>query len=142
MEILAGICLLMQSVCDIRNKEIPMWISLSFGGISTIYSWMCQREWSSFCISFLTGVVCLIIAYCTRQAIGFGDGILLCSLATLYSLKKIMEIIVVAISIAGVIGLILLVVFRKSGKYEMPFVPFLFIGWIFSRGSVFVEGVI
>ena len=31
---------------------------------------------------------------------------------------------------AGIVGFILLIMFRKSGKFEIPFVPFLFLAWI------------
>ena len=119
MEIMAGVCLLMQSVWDIRTKEIPLWISLGFGCCSFMYSVCCQREWSSFCFSFLPGLLCLFFGFCTKQAIGYGDGILLCSLGMLYSLDHLTELILLALFLAGIVGLILLVVFHKKGKYEI-----------------------
>ena len=142
MDIMAGVCLFLQSIWDVRTKTIPLWISLGFGVVSFFYSLCIQREWNSFLYAILPGVFCLGLGYCTRQAIGYGDGFLLCALATLYSLEEVMQIIIVAISIAAVIGLVLFIIFHKSGKYEIPFVPFLFLGWMFSRGIVIIEGLI
>ena len=119
MEIMAGVCLLIESIWDIKTRKIPLWISLGFGCSSFFYSLCCQRSYSSFFFALLPG-----------QAIGYGDGILLCALAMLYPLEELMELIVVAIFFAGIVGFILLIVFRKSGKFEIPFVPFLFLAWI------------
>ena len=139
MEVMAGICLCIQSIWDIKTKEIPLWISLGFGSCSFLYSISCQREWNSFVWSILPGVLCLCLSVCTREAIGFGDGILLCAFAMLYSIEELMKMIIIAIIFAGIFGLLLMVCFHKSGKYEIPFVPFLFLGWIVSYGVPIVE---
>ena len=123
MKIMAGVCLLIQSIWDIRTKRIPLWISLCFGGCSFFYSICCKRTWMEFLMAFIPGAVCLVMGYCTRQAIGYGDAILLCSLGMLYSLQEILFICMTAVTLAGIVGLVLLVVFRKSGKYEIPFAP-------------------
>ena len=130
MEIMAGVCLLIESIWDIKTRKIPLWISLGFGCSSFFYSLCCQRSYSSFFFALLPGIVCLFLGFFTRQAIGYGDGILLCALAMLYPLEELMELIVVAIFFAGIVGFILLIMFRKSGKFEIPFVPFLFLAWI------------
>ena len=142
MEIMAGVCLFLQSVWDIRTKEIPLWISLGFGCCSFLYSICYERGWSSFVFAILPGVLCLFLGFCTRQAIGYGDGILLCSLAMLYSLEDLMQVLLIAVSFAGIMGGILLIVFHKNGKYEIPFVPFLFLGWLVSQGLNVVGGIL
>lgn len=140
MDIMAGICLLIQGIWDIRTKEIPSWISIGLGSCSLFYSLCSHREWESFGLALIPGVICLLVGFCTRQAVGYGDGILLCSLAMLYSLEELMGFLVIAFLCAGIVGLILLVVFHKSGKYELPFVPYLFIGWMMWHGMVIVKG--
>lgn len=137
MKIMAGICLLIQSIWDIRTKEIPLWVSLCFGGCSFVYSVCCGRTWVEFLLALLPGLICFILGYCTRQAIGYGDAILLCSLGMLYSLHELIFICMTAVILGGITGLILLVVLKKNGRYEIPFVPFLFVGWI----CLFIENV-
>ena len=60
----------------------------------------------------------------------------------LYSLEDLMQVLLIAVSFAGIMGGILLIVFRKNGKYEIPFVPFLFLGWLVSQGLNVVGGVL
>ncbi len=141
MELMAGVCLFMQSIWDIRTKKIPLWISLGLGGCSFFYSLCCQRECLCFLLALLPGVCCLILSFCTRESIGYGDGILLCSLAMLYSLEEMTVLILIAVFLAGIIGVVLLTVFHKNGKYGLPFVPFLFLGWLLSHGLTMAEGV-
>lgn len=129
MNIMTGICLLIQGIWDIRTKEIPMWISLCLGGCSFLYSVCNEREWMSIGLALIPGVVCLILGYVTRQAVGYGDGILICALGMFYSVEELLAICMIAIFFAGIVGLVLLVAFKKKGSYEIPFVPFLFAGW-------------
>lgn len=142
MEIMAGVCLLMQSIWDIRTKEIPMWVSLGFGGCSLLYSLCNHRDWRCICLAVLPGVVCLLLGYCTRQAVGYGDGILICALGMLYTLEEVAHICMVAIMIAGITGMILFIIFKKSGKYEIPFVPFLLLGWLCLYAETIAGGMI
>lgn len=141
MDIMAGVCLLIQGVWDIRTKEIPLWVSLGLGGCSFLYSVCNQREWLCICFSLIPGMICLMLGYCTRQAVGYGDGILLCALGMLYPMEELLTICLVAIVFAGFVGLVLLVVFRKNGNYEIPFVPFLFLGWLFLYVGSLAGGV-
>ena len=139
MHIMAGVCLLIQGLWDIRTKEIPTWISLGLGICGLLYSLCCHREWMSLLLALIPGVICLILGGCTRQAVGYGDGILLCALAMLYTLEELLTFFTLAILLAGMAGLFLLVVFRKKGTYEIPFVPFLFAGWLCFYGAAIME---
>ncbi len=130
MNLMAGICLLIQGVWDLRTKEIPTWVSLGLGICSFLYSVCSQRDWICMILALLPGAICLLIGYVTRQAVGYGDGILLCALGMLYSLEEVLDICIIASLIAGIVGLVLLVVFKKKGSYQIPFVPFLFLGWM------------
>lgn len=130
MKIIAGIYLLIQSIWDIRTKKIPLWVTFCFGGCSLLYSACCNREGIEYLYACMPGFICFLLGYCTKEAIGYGDAGLLCALGMLYSLEDIGFICMIAVVLAGVVGLILLIVFQKNGKYELPFVPFLLIGWL------------
>ena len=81
-----------------------------------------------FCAVF-PGILCLFIAKITQEAIGYGDGILLCGLGCVYSLEEILRVCMIASFLGGIAAIVLLVCFGKRGNYEIPFVPFLFMGW-------------
>lgn len=143
MNLMAGICLLIQGIWDVRTKEIPTWVSLGFGICSFLYSICNQRDWICMIFALLPGIICLFIGYVTGQAIGYGDGILLCALGLLYSMEQVMNICMIASFVAGIVGLVLLSVFKKGRNYQIPFVPFLFLGWLFQyitdlNGGLFV----
>ncbi len=142
MDIMAGVCLLIQGIWDVRTKEIPLWVSLCLGGCSFLYSLCSDRELISIGLAMIPGLVCLIVGYCTRQAVGYGDGILLCAMGMLYSVEELLGICMIAATFGAIAGLILLVFFKKKGSYEMPFVPFLFIGWLLQHVEYIGEGVI
>ena len=142
MEIIVGVCLLMQAVWDFRTKELPLWITIVLGSCGLIYSLYIKREGWDMIFALLPGLFCLVIGYITRQSVGYGDGILIGVLGLFYTWKEIFEICSIAIMVAGFVGLILLVIFKKNGKYEIPFIPFLFLGWCLFYGMRFIGGLV
>jgi leader peptidase (prepilin peptidase)/N-methyltransferase len=90
-------------------------------------------------MALIPGIICLFLGFCTRQAVGYGDGILLCALAMLYRLEDLLCILMIAILSAGITGLFFLIVLKKRGTYEIPFVPFLFVGWLCFYWGLIVE---
>ena len=130
MDYIAGVYFLIEGIRDIKRKEIAPGVCFSIGILGCICSLLQGRDGMSFLLAEIPGCICLLISVCTRQAVGYGDGIFLCGLGMLYPLEEIVFICTSALVIAGITGLILLVVFQRNGKYEIPFVPFLFVGWI------------
>ena len=128
--IIVGIFLLIQGYWDVRQKSIPTWLSVTVCVIGIIISWMRGRTPVDFFYACLPGILCLCIARLTNEVIGYGDGILLCSLGGMCSLEEILQVCMIASVFGGVAAMVLLVCFHKSGNYEIPFVPFLFIGWL------------
>lgn len=132
--------LLIQSVLDIRKREISIGVSLGGFLAGVICSGIEGRMGTDFFFAVLPGVVLLAISWITRGAIGGGDGLLLCAIGSLSSVSLIVLTCMCAFALAGITGLFLLVVFHKRGSYEMPFVPFLFVGWII--GNISMGGMI
>lgn len=140
MHIVAGMYLFVQGIWDMKIKKIPLWISLGFGIFSFFYSVFCQREWISFWTALIPGGICLLLSRCTREEIGYGDGVLLCSLGMFYTLEELLCICMSAFLFAGAAGLILLLFLKKSRKFELPFVPFIFLGWVIVQGIRLIDG--
>ena len=121
---------MIQGLWDYRQRLIPTRVSVVAGIIGVVISWITERSLIDFIVACLPGILCLCIARLTNQVIGYGDGIVLCSLGTICSLEEILHILMMAFFWGGVVAIVLLVIFRKKGNYEIPFVPFLFIGWL------------
>lgn len=82
-------------------------------------------EKSGMVLGLLPGIFMLILAWSTRESIGYGDGLVILGMGCFYALGEIMGIVMIAITIAGITALGLLVFGHKNRKSEFPFVPFL-----------------
>ena len=132
--------LIIQSIWDWRFRRIPLVVTLIGAGMGCMWSVMQQREWHSLLLGLIPGVVCLIIGKITREAIGYGDGFLLCAMGCYLPIARVMEILLSATFLAGIVGLYLMAVRKKHRREEMPFVPFLLLGallcWL-GQGGMF-----
>lgn len=120
--------LAIQSVWDWRYRQIPIAITLAGGVMGLLLSMMRERSLMDLCMGLVPGLVCLGLGWITREAIGYGDGFLLCAMGMYKSLEDIVGIIVLASSMAGVFGMALIIFCKKKGKDQIPFVPFLLVG--------------
>lgn len=120
--------LAIQSVWDWRYRQIPIAITLAGGVMGLLLSMMRERSLMDLCMGMVPGLVCLGLGWITREAIGYGDGFLLCAMGMYKSLEDIVGIIVLASSMAGVFGMALIIFCKKKGKDQIPFVPFLLVG--------------
>lgn len=141
MDYIAGVYFLIEGIRDIRRKQIHPGICLCFGIFGLIGSIVQGRGGMSLFMAGLPGCICLMISLCSRQAIGYGDGIFLCGLGMIYTLEEMVFMCMIALFLAGTTGLVLLVVFQRNGKNEIPFVPFLFAGWILLQMIRKMKGV-
>lgn len=136
-----GIILLIQSIWDLREKEIPTIVSVIGGVMGLCLSIATGRNGIEILCACIPGVFCFLCCKVTKGAVGYGDAILLTAMGMVYSLGELGVICCVAFGLASVVALGLLVIFRKKGNYEIPFVPFLAIGWavelwIFCGGEI------
>ena len=120
--------LAIQSVWDWRYRQIPIAVTLAGGVIGLLLSLMRERSLMDLCMGLVPGLVCLGLGWITREAIGYGDGFLLCAMGMYKSLEDIVGIIVLASSLAGILGMVLIIFCKKKGKDQIPFVPFLLVG--------------
>lgn len=119
--------LAIQSVWDWRYRQIPIAITLAGGVMGLILSLIRDRSMMDIGMSLIPGLVCLGLGWITREAIGYGDGFLLCAMGMYKSLQDMVGIIVLASFLAGIFGMVLIIFCKKRGKDQIPFVPFLLV---------------
>ena len=125
-----GCILAVQSFYDIRKKELPSWVTLA-GGIIGILLWVAKGEfYLEQLAALLPGILCLLFAKLSREAMGYGDGLLIIMMGIYLKTDKIITVCMWAFCIAGVAALFLLVSGKKKGKQAIPFVPFLFAAFL------------
>jgi leader peptidase (prepilin peptidase)/N-methyltransferase len=124
--------LLIASLIDFKKKEIAYWEILGCAGISAARVFWQLRELSpdplEIMISLLPGVVMLLVAFLSREGIGYGDGLLALSIGPGLGAEVMLYGICGALFLSSVISGILLVL-RKAGRNtRIPFVPFMTLG--------------
>lgn len=121
----------------ISRKIISMYLLLALAGLGIKHLYMDEglmekgigllKEMS---IAFIPGAVALCLSWVTREAIGYGDSCLILGCGFSLGIEKCMELILWAFFFSALWSLGLLVICRADRRREIPFVPFLLLGWI------------
>lgn len=119
------------SYWDFKYKQIPLWYSLIGALVGAVFLLFERTDGMGFILSLLPGVIALVMAWITREAIGYGDGVVMLVLGLYLTFSQIVFLVMAAILFAGTVALLLLVIRKKSGKYRMAFVPFLAVAYGF-----------
>lgn len=122
--------LTIQSLWDMKHREILISISLigTVGGIFGVI--FAERNFGDLLFAIIPAGICFIFSKLSHGALGLGDAIVLAVMAFYCSLEQILSICIVAFSIAAIVALYLIIIAHKKGDYQIPFVPFLWIGWL------------
>ena len=120
---------MIQGYWDFKHKEIPIWLSLFGGGLGLVFCFIEERDIKLILLSCAPGLIALLFSKITGEVIGYGDGIVFVVMGLFLPITKILAIGMFSFSLAGVVALILLVIFHKKGNYRIPFIPFLAIAY-------------
>ena len=124
------------SIQDIREKEVSLW-KLKIYGIQaaavSIWKLFSPKDDLPVLIfrlfaGLLPGIFLLILARITREAVGYGDGLVLLFIGLSLGFWEC-----IGIFFAGLLGVFLaavlaLLLFGRKKGLEIPFIPFLFTG--------------
>ena len=127
--LLAGLGIM--SVEDNRKKGIKRLWLIGLGIVGLIFT-IADAEvlCVSFLLRFVPGVVFVLLAWATREQIGMGDALLILVMGWYLNAIELVDVCLLAFFIAGLVALVLLVVIKKSKKFELPMVPFIFAGYV------------
>lgn len=124
------IFLLFSSFLDIRKREISLWITAVYGLAGITYSIRTGRNVIDFLIPLSVGMFILACSILTRGQIGMGDGWLLLALGCMLRMESYIQMACIGMLLAAVCSGVLMLVFRKNRKTEIPLVPFLLLGYV------------
>lgn len=120
----------LNSWIDIKKREISLVLATMLaaaGMIWTVYRGIVSIE---RLLPIMTGVSFLGISVITRGSMGMGDGWILLALGTVLMPEEFFSMLFAAMLISAAWAGILLWLFRKKGNTEIPFVPFLMLGYL------------
>ena len=124
------IFLLFSSFLDIRKREISIPVTLMFGLAGVAYSSKTGRTMTDYLIPAAIGIFILACSILTRGQVGMGDGWLLMALGCMMRMESYIQMACIGMLLAAACSGVLLLVFRKSRKTEIPLVPFLLLGYV------------
>lgn len=127
--VILTVYLIYNSYTDIKNHTVPFLMSALFGITALIIQIGCGMDISQILLSFLPGIFVLFIACITRQSIGYGDGIILLVAGIVLGCNQTLLLLLFALVLSAFVSLYL-ITRHKSGKYTLPFVPFILCSYI------------
>ena len=114
------------SAGDVREKKIPIYKVVLFT-ISAIFYRMItgQSSWNEVRWGICPGCVLLLLAFLTKENIGYGDGLTVLALGLWTGGWFTLAVVCIGIMLSGVWGMVC--IFRKKTE-PIPFIPFLLLG--------------
>ncbi len=73
----------------------------------------------------LPGLFLLVLAWLTKESIGYGDGISVILLGGMVGLRNCIWVLCISLLLLSLAGLVLLVIKRVDRKTKIPYLPFL-----------------
>lgn len=118
--------LLFCSITDIRRRTIPVIIPAAIAVFSAVVESMAGMAGIKAIIASIA-ITCIFlgISRITEQAIGYGDGFIIGAVIMSRGLYGGLLIVTTAFAFSALCALVLIVFRHVSGKYPLPFVPFL-----------------
>jgi leader peptidase (prepilin peptidase)/N-methyltransferase len=131
MKLVLGALLFLCAVQDILRKKIYLWV-IGVGAITTLL-------FLPFCAKLpildrigglIIGLCIIILSIITAGKIGTGDGALLCITGLGLGFWRNLELFGAALFLAATVSIILLIFRLADRRRSIPFVPFLFAGYL------------
>lgn len=116
---------------DIRSKKISVRYLWLFGAVGIAIN-MFQKAISvpDMLLGAAVGLAVVAVSLLTRGSIGLGDGFLLMTAGIFLGGSRGLELLFISLLYAAFTSLGMLVLRKWKRKREIPFVPFLFLGYL------------
>ncbi len=134
-EIVLVVGLTIMSIEDIRRREIRRIWLIGLGMVGIVIAIVAgDIDGAQYLFRLVPGIVCFLVAWVTGEQIGFGDAFLIFIMGLYCNVTELINVCMFALILVGIVSLFLMTVAKKSKKYELPFIPFVFLGrmvWLF-----------
>lgn len=129
---LIGLLLIAAAIQDLFTKKIKVWMVILCALFVCICIPFCKTQSLLDRISgIILGIGVVLLSRITKGKIGFGDGLVLCVTGLGLGFWGNLELFALALAIAAAFSIVLLIFRRVSRKHSIPFIPFLFISYLF-----------
>lgn len=125
------------SLWDIREKEIPavaIYILAVFCMVMMLINPYCNIINNVVTGILFSGIIGLAYKL-TKEKIGLGDVEVLCAMAFAFGYPNLFNMLFISMISSVIFGIMLIVLKKATIKTEIPFLPFIFIGYILNITS-------
>ncbi len=126
--IFLGVC----TIFDIRKKEIPLILAgVGVMAAAGLTIWRIENGTifaAQILLSLLPGLFFLLTGWCTKEKVGYGDGILLSITGLMVGFSQCFTGLCISLFLSAFYGVLLLFLHKAQKNSRIPFVPFLTMG--------------
>lgn len=116
-------------VQDIKEKQLSVKMLILFGSLFLVLSLLFDRlSYEQRVYSLLPGAAALLLAFLTREQIGYGDAVCLVILGTVMTGDMILGAVMGGLVLVSAYSIVLLVRKKADRRTTLPFLPFLTAG--------------
>ncbi len=131
IKVVLAAVLLVLAIIDLKKKQIPVVVVLAVTGVLLLIGIPLQYvHLLNVTAGILSGMILIVIAKVTKEAIGIGDGFVFVMLGAGLGVISSLLILFYALLLASIVSGVLLVIKRVSKKSRMPFIPFVFLSYL------------
>lgn len=117
---------------DWTKKRVSAYL-LVCSGLEGLLCYGCFRQMTAadMLLGAAIGAAALLLGFVTREKIGYGDGAMILVCGIFLGFAANLELLCIALFLVELAALFLIVVKRKGRRYQIPFIPFLLVGYLF-----------
>ena len=115
---------------DIQTREVSLLTIWIFGIAGFVRACFCGSVSIEWIATASVGGVVILLSIFSKGAVGMGDGFLLLALGTVLSFGELLTSFLLGLLCCSFWGITLLFLPGNRKKKEVPFVPFLLLGYI------------
>lgn len=114
---------------DIRKREISLLLTGTFAAFA-VFCLLCRGDFSvKMFLPVGMGLLFVGMSIATAGAVGMGDGLVMIALAVAMDTEEFFIMLLCALAFSAVWAGILLVPLQKNRHTQIPFIPFLLLGY-------------
>lgn len=131
VEYLVMSLLIIGAIMDLRYKKVHIALTAVYFAIGVIFN-ICTggQAFGSIVGGVFIGILLLLISIITKGKVGIGDGLIVSVLGLFLGFWDNLLLLMTSLFLSAIFAVLLIVIKREDRSYQIPFIPFLLVGFI------------